>query len=280
MVETLEQHACFGGIQGVYAHDSAATGTRMTFALFAPPADRPVCGVLYYLSGLTCTWENVTIKAGAQRAAAEQGMMFVAPDTSPRGEGVPDDPAVDFGQGASFYVDATESPWSQHFRMEHYLSSELPALVDEHFGARGVPAAITGHSMGGHGALTLAMRHPQRFRSASALSPIVNPSEVPWGQKAFAGYLGDDRAAWRAHDACALVRDRGWARTFLVDQGEADGFLGTQLQPEAFERACAETGTGLTLRRHTGYDHSYYFVATFIGDHIAFHAVCLRGQGA
>jgi S-formylglutathione hydrolase len=272
MFETITEHACFGGTQGVYAHDSAATGTRMTFAVFVPDANKAARGVLYYLSGLTCTWENVTTKAGAQRYAAERGLIFVAPDTSPRGEGVPDDPAADFGQGAGFYVDATQAPWAQHYRMEHYIADELSALIRARFGARDCPAAITGHSMGGHGALTLAMRHPKTFRSASALAPIVNPIDVPWGQKAFAGYLGDDRATWREHDACALVRDRGWRGEFLIDQGEADGFLGTQLQPEPFERACAETETSLTLRRHAGYDHSYYFVATFIGDHIAFHA--------
>jgi S-formylglutathione hydrolase len=272
MLETLEKHACFGGTQGVYAHDSEATGTRMTFAVFAPPDDQPLRGVLYYLSGLTCTWANVTTKGGAQRYAAERGLLFVAPDTSPRGANVPDNPADDFGQGAGFYVDATQAPWAQHYRMEQYVAHELPALIDAQFGAAGVPAAITGHSMGGHGALTLAMRHPSLFVSASALSPIVNPSEVPWGQKAFAGYFGEDRSRWREHDACALVRERGWPGEFLIDQGEADGFLGVQLQPEAIERACAETGTRLTLRRHAGYDHSYYFVATFIGEHLAFHA--------
>ncbi len=272
MLETIAEHACFGGTQGVYAHDSRSTGTRMTFSVFMPPAASAARGVLYYLSGLTCTWENVTIKAGAQRYAAERGMVFVAPDTSPRGDGVPDDPAPDFGQGASFYVDATSEPWARHFQMERYVAVELPGLIGERFGLADRPAAITGHSMGGHGALTLAMRHPERFRSASALAPVVNPTEVPWGQKALSGYLGDDRTAWEEHDACALVKRRGFAGEFLIDQGEADDFLGRQLQPEAFERACAEAGVTLELRRQPGYDHSYYFVATFIGDHIAFAA--------
>lgn len=277
MLETIAEHACFGGTQGVYAHHSEATGTRMAFSVYVPPRGGSTCGVLYFLSGLTATWENVTTKAGAQRYAAEKGLIFAAPDTSPRGEELPDDSAADFGQGASFYLDALCEPWSQHFRMETYISEELPALIRKHFPAREGPAAITGHSMGGHGALTLAMRHPQAFQSVSALAPVVNPCDVPWGQKAFAGYLGEDRSAWEAHDACALVRARGFEAEILIDQGEADGFLDVQLQPEAFERACGEADTALTLRRQPGYDHSYYFVATFIGDHIAFHARALGG---
>lgn len=272
MIETLAEHACFGGTQGVYRHASEATGTAMEVAVYVPPAaDDGPCPVLYYLSGLTCTWENVTTKAGAQRYCAEHGLIFVAPDTSPRGEGVPDDPEYDFGQGAGFYLDATQAPWERQFRMESYVAEELPRLVEARFPARPGPAGVTGHSMGGHGALTLAMRHPDRFRSVSAFSPIVAPAEVPWGQKAFAGYLGDRPDAWAEHDACRLARSRGWSGDILVDQGEADGFLETQLRPELFAAACGEAGVPLTLRRHAGYDHSYWFVQTFIGDHIKWH---------
>lgn len=276
MFETKAQHACFGGTQGVYAHDSDATGTRMEVAVYVPPAaaDGP-CPVLYYLSGLTCTWENVATKAGAQRYCAEQGIVFVAPDTSPRGEGVPDDPEYDFGQGAGFYLDATQAPWHRNFRMESYIAEELPALIGEHFPVQPGAAGVTGHSMGGHGALTLAMRHPEVFRTVSAFSPIVAPTQVPWGQKAFTGYLGDRPEVWAEHDACRLIETHGWAGDILVDQGEADGFLDTQLKPELLAEACDAAGVPLLLRRHDGYDHSYWFVQTFIGDHIAWHAARL-----
>ncbi|NBB84454.1 MAG: S-formylglutathione hydrolase [Alphaproteobacteria bacterium] len=276
MVETKAEYACFGGTQGVYAHDSDATGTAMEFSVYVPPAaaDGP-CPVLYYLSGLTCTWENVTIKAGAQHWCAEHGVIFVAPDTSPRGEAVPDDPEYDFGQGAGFYVDATQAPWHRHFRMERYVVEELPTLIADRFPVRPGAAGVTGHSMGGHGALTLALRHPDVFRTVSAFAPIVAPTRVPWGQKAFAGYLGDRGDAWADHDACRLIESRGWAGDILVDQGEADGFLDTQLKPELLAEACDAAGVPLMLRRHAGYDHSYWFVQTFIGDHVAWHAARL-----
>lgn len=272
MFETVATHACFGGVQGVYAHDSASTGTRMEVAVFVPRTsqDHP-CPVVTYLSGLTCSWENATVKAGFQRVAAALGMIVVAPDTSPRGEGVPDDEAYDLGQGAGFYLDATQAPWDRHFRMESYIADELPALIDAQFpnsGKRGV----MGHSMGGHGALTLAMRHPDVFQTVSALSPIVAPSQVPWGQKAFAAYLGEDRQAWAEHDACSLVVDRGWQGDIFIDVGADDPFLNEQLQPLLFKQACASAGVDLTLRLQPGYDHSYYFVSSYMDDHLAWHA--------
>ncbi len=276
-LEILEEHACFGGTQGVYSHQSEATGTKMAFAVYQPPqAKQGTCPILYYLSGLTCTWENATVKAGAQRYAAETGLILVFPDTSPRGEEVPDDEAYDFGKGAGFYINATEKPWAEHYHMLRYCLEELPALVEARFPVADGKRGICGHSMGGHGALTLALANPERYRSLSAFAPIVNPSEVPWGQKAFARYIGNDPALWRQHDACALMAERGWKGDVLVDQGAADQFLGEALQPQRFAEACESQGVSLTLRMQEGYDHSYYFVSSFIGDHIAWHAERLR----
>jgi len=275
--ETLESHACFGGTQGVYRHRSVATDTAMAFSLYLPPqAKQGPRPLLLYLSGLTCTWENATTKAGAQRAAAEQGLALLFPDTSPRGEDaegrkVADDPAYDLGQGAGFYLDASEPPWAPHFKMESYLL-ELLDLVFKQFPLDLERLGVTGHSMGGHGALTLALRHPERFKSLSAFAPIVAPAEVPWGQKVLAAYLGPDRARWREHDACALVRARGWHSDILLDQGSDDQFLAENLQPLRFEEACADAQVPLTLRMQAGYDHSYYFVQSFVPDHLAWHA--------
>ena len=274
---TLSEQRCFGGLQRICTHLSEATGTHMRLAVFLPPAaEHGPVPALIFLSGLTCTEENFTVKAGAQRFAAEHGLMLVAPDTSPRGDGVPDDPAYDLGQGASFYLDATQAPWSQHFHMQRYIADELPALLARELPLRPNALGISGHSMGGHGALVLALRHPARFRSVSALAPICNPSAVPWGRKAFTAYLGDDPAAWHAHDACELLR-RGHRLpgTPLIDQGDADKFLTDHLHPDTLARVCAEQAQPLTLRRHPGYDHSYFFIATFIADHIAHHARAL-----
>ena len=267
----------FGGVQGVYEHASAATGTPMTFSVFVP--DHQEGGrlpVLWYLSGLTCTHANVTDKGEFRRACAEQGVIFVAPDTSPRGDDVPDDEAYDFGKGAGFYVDATEAPWSANFRMRSYIEDELPALIAGEFAMADMTRqGITGHSMGGHGALTIALRNPDRFRSVSAFSPIVSPLHCPWGEKALAGYLGDDRADWRAYDACALIDDGARVPEILVDQGDTDQFLADQLKPELLADACHRAGVDLTLRIQPGYDHSYYFISTFMADHIAWHAARL-----
>jgi S-formylglutathione hydrolase len=248
----------------------------MTFAVFVPPqAAAAPCPMVTYLSGLTCTHANVMEKGEYRAAAAELGLVIVCPDTSPRGDGVPDDPSWDFGQGAGFYVDATQEPWRTHFRMWTYVTDELPALV-----ARTQPVdtnrqGIFGHSMGGHGALTVALRHPGRFRAVSAFAPIVAPSQVPWGEKAFSGYLGDDRAAWRQHDAVALIEDGHRVPELLVDQGTDDTFLARELRPELLERACADAGIPLTLRRQQGYDHSYFFISTFMAEHLAWHAARL-----
>ena len=274
-MERLSDALCFGGRQQVWRHDSTATGTPMRVSVYLPPAaERGPVPVVWWLSGLTCTEENFTVKAGAQRVAAELGLMLVAPDTSPRGEGVPDDPegAYDFGLGSGFYVDATEAPWATHYRMRSYVEQELPALIAEHFLADMGRQGISGHSMGGHGALTVALRNPGRFRSVSAFAPIVAPSTAPWGQKALAGYLGSDRAAWRAYDAVSLIEDGARLPEILVDQGEADAFLQTQLKPELLEAACREAGVALTLRRQPGYDHSYFTIVTFIEDHLRWHA--------
>lgn len=255
----------------------------MEFSIFLPYADddgqrRPV---LFWLSGLTCTWANFTEKAGAQSHAANHGVILVCPDTSPRGLDLPGEhDSWDFGAGAGFYVDATQAPWSAHYRMYSYVVDELPRLIAQHFPADVTRAGIFGHSMGGHGALTIAMRNPGRYHSLSALAPIVAPSQVPWGQKAFRGYLGDDPAAWAAYDACELVEASSWRAPILIDQGGDDEFLNTQLKPELFEHACGSAGVPLTLRRHAGYDHSYYFIATFIGEHIAHHARRLLAEPA
>jgi S-formylglutathione hydrolase len=276
MMETLSTTRAFDGVQGVYRHASAVTGTDMTFAVYVPPHEEGArLPVLWYLSGLTCTHANVMDKGEYRRACAEAGIVFVAPDTSPRGEGVPDDDAYDFGQGAGFYVDATEEPWAANFRMRSYVEDELLALVAAHFPIDLTRQGITGHSMGGHGALTIALRNPDRFRSVSAFAPIVSPIHCPWGEKALGGYLGEDRAAWRGYDACALIEDGARVRELLVDQGRADGFLAEQLQPERLAAVCDDAGIALTLRMQEGYDHSYAFVSTFIADHIRWHAARL-----
>ncbi|MBJ6123213.1 S-formylglutathione hydrolase [Sphingomonas mollis] len=272
-METVSTAKAHGGTQGVYRHRSTTTGTDMTFAVFVPahdPGER--LPVLWFLSGLTCTHANVMDKGEYRRACAEHRIVFVAPDTSPRGEGVADDPAYDMGQGAGFYVDATEEPWAPHFRMRTYIEDELPALIGSEFPVDPDRQAITGHSMGGHGALTIGLRHPDRFRSVTAFAPIVAPGQVPWGEKALGGYLGDDRSTWRAHDAVALIEDGARRPDLLVDQGEADQFLDEQLRPELLAAACAAAGIDLTLRMQPGYDHSYLGVSTFMADHVAWAA--------
>ncbi|WP_183935459.1 S-formylglutathione hydrolase [Sphingomonas sp. BK481] len=277
-METLSTSTAFGGTQGVYRHASTATGTDMTFAVYVPPhAPDARLPVLWFLSGLTCTHANVMDKGEYRRACAEHGVILIAPDTSPRGEGVPDDDAYDFGQGAGFYVDATEQPWAANFNMKRYVEDELPALIAAEFPMADMTRqGITGHSMGGHGALTIALRNPDRFRSVSAFAPIVAPLHCPWGEKALTGYLGPDRADWRAYDACALIADGARVADILVDQGEADGFLDEQLKPALLAEACAAAGIDLTLRMQPGYDHSYNFISTFMPDHVAWHAERLR----
>ncbi|MBL9036499.1 MAG: S-formylglutathione hydrolase [Rhodospirillaceae bacterium] len=272
-MQQVKKWKSFGGEQLVLAHDSASTGTRMEFSIYLPPqaAKRP-WPVLFYLSGLTCNWENATTKAGFQRAAAEHGIVIVAPDTSPRGDEVPDDPAYDMGKGAGFYLNATQAPWSKHFRMYDYVVKELPELVASAFPVDRGRYGITGHSMGGHGALTIALKNPDRYKSVSAFSPIVAPSLVPWGQKALAGYLGADRSAWAEYDSCALMVSRGWKGDILIDQGDGDEFLATQLKPELFAEACRKRNVPLTLRMQQGYDHSYYFISTFMAEHVRWHA--------
>ena len=274
-LETVSTNRAHGGVQGVYRHASSATGTGMTFSVFVPPhADGAKLPVVWYLSGLTCTHANVTEKGEYRRLCAELGLIFVAPDTSPRGEGVPDDPegAWDFGLAAGFYVDATVEPYAKHYRMWSYVTEELPALIAANFPADIARQSIMGHSMGGHGALTIGLTFPHRYRAISAFAPIVAPSRVPWGLKALPGYLGDDRAAWRRHDAVALIEDGARVKDLLVDQGAADGFLKEQLRPELLARACADAGIALTLRMQPGYDHSYYCIATFMEDHLRWHA--------
>jgi len=279
-IETISEQRCFDGVQGVHAHRSAETGTEMRFAVYRPPqAEAGPVPVLYYLAGLTCTEETFAIKAGAQRLAAEYGLMLVAPDTSPRGLGLAgEDDDWDFGSGAGFYLDATQDPWARHYRMASYVTRELPALIEAHFPARLGARGVFGHSMGGHGALVSALRNPGLYASVSAFAPIVAPMRCPWGEKAFAGYLGPDREAWRDWDASELVRARGpLPFPILIDQGEVDPFLERELKPELFEAACAAAGQALTLRRRPGYDHGYYFIATFMADHIAHHARALGG---
>lgn len=277
-MDTLSVTRAHGGTQHVVRHSSHATGTEMTFSVFVPPqaVEGTRCPVVWYLSGLTCTHANVTEKGEYRAACAELGLVFVAPDTSPRGADVPDDPAWDFGQGAGFYVDATQKPFSRNYRMYSYIVEELPTLVEDAFPVDLARQAIIGHSMGGHGALMIALRNPGRFRSVSAFAPIVAPSQVPWGEKALSRYLGPDRSAWRAHDAVALIEDGARLPDLLVDQGGADSFLADQLRPELLERACADAGVPLTLRIRERYDHSYYFISTFMAEHLRWHAERLR----
>ena len=276
--EIVSENKSHGGRQLVVKHASVTTGTDMTFSIFLPPQAESGqrLPVVWYLSGLTCTHANVTEKGEYRAACAEHGLVFVAPDTSPRGDDVADAEGYDFGKGAGFYVDATQEPWSKHYRMWTYVTEELPALIVGEFAVDGYAQGITGHSMGGHGALTVALRNPELFRSVSAFAPIVAPSQVPWGQKALAGYLGDDRAAWRKHDAVALIEGGGRLPELLVDVGDADPFIEKELRPELLQRACAEAGIPLTLRIQPGYDHSYYFISTFMAEHLAWHAERLR----
>jgi len=272
--DTVSVARAHGGTQHVVRHHSATTGAEMTFSVFVPPQaqDGKKCPVVWYLSGLTCTHANVTEKGEYRRACAELGLVFVAPDTSPRGPDVPDDPDYDFGQGAGFYVDATQAPFDRNYRMYSYVTEELPALVADIFPVDINRQGITGHSMGGHGALTVALRNPDRYRSVSAFAPIVAPGQVPWGEKALSRYLGPDRAAWRRHDAVALIEDGARVPAILVDQGGADNFLEQQLRPELLAAACEQAGIALVLRTHPGYDHSYYFISTFMADHLRWHA--------
>ncbi len=272
-LETVEEHRSHSGVQGIYRHTSASTGTEMTFSVFVPDhAEGAKLPVLWFLSGLTCTHANVTEKGEYRAACAEHGVIFVAPDTSPRGEDVPDDEAYDFGKGAGFYVDATQEPWARHFAMRSYIERELPALVGEHFPVDMDRQGITGHSMGGHGALTIALRNPARFRSVSAFSPIVSPLNCPWGEKALGGYLGPDREAWREYDACALIDDGARIDHLLVDQGTGDDFLETQLKTGLLIEACEKAGIAADIRMQDGYDHSYYFISTFMAEHVSWHA--------
>jgi len=272
---TISEAKAFGGKQFVFSHASEETGTDMRVAVYLPPAaETAKVPALWFLSGLTCTEDNFTVKAGAQRYASELGIALIAPDTSPRGDSVPDDPdgAYDFGLGAGFYVDATEAPWSANYRMRSYIEKELPALLGQAQPLDMARQAITGHSMGGHGALTIALRNPDRFKSVSAFAPICSPMNCPWGDKALTGYIGPDKADWRQYDACALIEDGARVPEILVDQGLADGFLEGQLKPELLEAACDNSGIGLTMRRQDGYDHSYYFIASFMEDHLRWHA--------
>ena len=277
-MEILSENKSHGGRQLVVKHESFATGTPMTFSIFLPPQaeEDGTLPVVWYLSGLTCTHANVTEKGEYRATCATHGLVFVAPDTSPRGDDVPDADEYDFGKGAGFYVDATEDPWAKQYRMWSYVTDELPELVAAEFPVDLGRQGITGHSMGGHGALTVALRDPDRFRSVSAFAPIVAPSQVPWGQKALSGYLGDDRASWRAHDAVALIEDGARLPELLVDVGDADPFIEKELRPDLLRQACAAAGIPLTLRILPGYDHSYYFISTFMAEHLAWHAERLR----
>ena len=279
-VKAVTKNKAFGGVQGVYSHDSVETRCTMRFGVFLPPqaATTRALPPLYWLSGLTCTEENFIVKAGAQRVAAELGLAIVVPDTSPRGVNLPGDAdSYDFGVGAGFYVDATEPPWSQHYRMYSYVAKELPSVVASEFPIDASRAGILGHSMGGHGALTIALKNPGAYRSVSAFAPIASPMRCPWGEKALSGYLGPDRARWREYDSTALLEDRGWhGPPLLVDQGTSDQFLDTQLKPDLLRDACARRNVALELRMQEGYDHSYFFIATFIEDHLRYHARYLR----
>ncbi|GAA4641559.1 S-formylglutathione hydrolase [Pontixanthobacter gangjinensis] len=282
-MDTVSENTAFGGVQGVYSHASAETGTEMTFSVYVPPHEPGAkLPVLWYLSGLTCTHANVTEKGEYRAACAEHGVIFIAPDTSPRGDDVPDDEAYDFGKGAGFYVDATEEPWVKNFRMRSYIERELPALIAECFPAADMSRqGITGHSMGGHGALTIALRNPDRFKSVSAFAPIVSPLNCPWGEKALSGYLGPDKSAWREYDACALIDD-GLSKSgvslpnLLIDQGTDDNFLKDQLKTGLLALACKKAAIPATIRMQEGYDHSYYFISTFMADHVRWHAERLR----
>lgn len=278
-MEQVSSVRAHGGTQGVYTHQSSATGTPMTFSAFVPDhAEGAKLPVLWYLSGLTCTHANVTEKGEFRAACAEAGVIFIAPDTSPRGDDVPDDEGYDFGKGAGFYVDATEAPWAANFRMRSYIEQELPAVIAAQFPAADMARqGITGHSMGGHGALTIALRNPGRFKSVSAFAPIVSPLNCPWGEKALGGYLGSDKAAWRQYDACALIEDGARLPDLLVDQGEADNFLHEQLKTGLLVLACKKAGIPATVRMQPGYDHSYYFISSFMADHVAWHAERLKG---
>ena len=277
-LETVSTNHSFGGTQGVYRHASTETGTEMTFAVYLPPqasAPGAKLPVIWYLSGLTCTHANVMEKGEYRRACAELGIIFICPDTSPRGDDVPDDDGYDFGKGAGFYVDATEAPWAANFRMYSYVTQELPALIAAEFPADMARQGITGHSMGGHGALTIALKNPETFRSVSAFAPIVSPLNCPWGHKALGGYLGADQSAWRPYDATALIADGARVAEILVDQGDKDVFLEKELKPELLQAACAAAGIDLTLRMQPGYDHSYFFISTFLEDHVRWHAARL-----
>ena len=277
-MEVLSTNHAHGGTQGVYSHQSATTGTDMTFSVFVPDhAPGAKLPVLWFLSGLTCTHANVTEKGEFRAACAAHGIIFVAPDTSPRGDDVADDGDYDFGKGAGFYVDATQAPWAKHFRMRSYIEQELPALIGAEFPADLARQGITGHSMGGHGALTIGLRNPGTFRSVSAFAPIVSPLNCPWGERALTGYLGEDRAAWRQYDACALIEDGARLPALLVDQGEDDAFLHEQLKTGLLVLACRKAGIPATIRMQPGYDHSYYFISSFMAEHVGWHAARLNG---
>lgn len=273
----VERHGSYGGRQEVWKHPSTTLGCEMRFGIYLPPAavEGQRCPVLYWLAGLTCNEQTFITKAGAQEHAARHGFILVAPDTSPRGPGVPDEDSYDLGEGAGFYLNATQAPWARHYRMQDYVAQELPALIEQNFPATDV-RGIFGHSMGGHGALITALRNPGCYRSVSAFAPVVAPSQVPWGQKAFTAYLGADPSVWKEWDAVELIATAQERLPILVDQGETDEFLRKQLRPELLEQACAQAGHPLTLRRHAGYDHSYYFIASFMVDHFAHHAKALK----
>ena len=278
-LETVSSNTAFGGVQGVYKHSSSATGTEMSFAVFVPPHEAGAkLPVVWYLSGLTCTHANVTDKGEFRESCADLGLIFVAPDTSPRGESVPDDPegAYDFGLGAGFYVDATQAPFAQHYRMRSYIEQELPDIIAANFPADMDRQGIMGHSMGGHGALTISLRNPGRFKSTSAFAPIVSPMHCPWGHKALGGYLGPDRSGWAQYDACALIASGARLPDLLVDQGDADNFLAEQLKTQLLIEACEAAGQKATIRMQPGYDHSYYFISTFMAEHLAWHATRLK----
>jgi len=273
-LEPTKRWRSFGGWQEVFTHDASSTQCEMTFSVYRPPAPK---ACVLFLSGLTCTWENATTKAGFQRLASQLGLVVVCPDTSPRGEGVADDDAYDLGQGAGFYLDAVREPWAPHFAMKRYITAELPTLLKSQLGIDAERVGLLGHSMGGHGALTLGLTDPDRYASLSAFAPIVAPSEVPWGHKALSAYLGDDEAAWKAHDACALVAEHQHPAPILIDQGRADPFLAEQLQPQRFVEAAEAAGQAVEVRMHEHHDHSYYTIATFMDDHLRHHAEHLIG---